>query len=66
MPHYRVICYDGADRLWTDDKLHAVDDEQAIALARAMSNAVKCEIWEGTRLVATTGQGDASSNASSS
>jgi hypothetical protein len=53
MPNYRVYCYDGGGRLWTADNIDAADDAQAIALAEAMSDAVKCEVWEGSRLVAT-------------
>ena len=51
MPNYRVYCYDGAGKLWVADWLEAVDDEAALAEARTMTAAVKCEVWHRDRLV---------------
>jgi hypothetical protein len=36
----------------TNDLLEAASDEAAIAEAKARGFGTKCEIWEGTRLVA--------------
>jgi hypothetical protein len=49
---YRVYCYDAAHKILTNDLLEAASDEAAIAEAKAMGFGTKCEIWEGTRLVA--------------
>jgi hypothetical protein len=51
MPNYRVYCYDGAGKLWVADWVEAADDDAALAAARAMKVAVKCEVWERDRLV---------------
>ncbi len=53
MPNYRVYCYDGADKLWVADWVEAADDEAAMAAARAMKVAVKCEVWLRDRMVGT-------------
>ena len=53
MPNYRVYCYDGAGKLWVADWIEAASDEQALAEARTMKVAVKCEVWERDRLVGT-------------
>jgi hypothetical protein len=49
---YRVYCYDAAHHVLTNDLLEAASDEAAIAEAKARGFGTKCEIWEGTRLVA--------------
>jgi len=51
MPTYRVYCYDGAGKLWVADWIEAATDEAAIAEARTMKVAVKCEVWQRDRLV---------------
>ena len=53
MPSYRVYCYDGAGKLWVADSIEAAGDEQALAAAREMKVAIKCEVWERDRLVGT-------------
>ena len=53
MPNYRLYCYDGAGKLWVADWLEAASDEAAMAEARTMTVAVKCEVWERDRLVGT-------------
>ena len=53
MPSYRVYCYDGAGKLWVADSIEAAGDEEALAEARAMKVAIKCEVWERDRLVGT-------------
>jgi len=53
MPSYRVYCYDGAGKLWVADSIEAADDAAALAEARAMKVAIKCEVWERDRLVGT-------------
>jgi hypothetical protein len=40
-------------KVWVPDSLRASSDAEAVALAQAMDVGVKCEIWEGKRLVAT-------------
>ena len=51
--NYRLYCFDGGGKVWTADWLSASSDAEAIALAQAMDVGVKCEIWEGKRLVTT-------------
>ena len=51
--NYRLYCFDGVGKVWAPDWLRASSDDEAIALAQAMDVGVKCEIWEGKRLVAT-------------
>ena len=53
MPNYRVYCYDGAGKLWVADWIAADGDDAAMAEARTMKVAVKCEVWERDRLVGT-------------
>ena len=53
MPNYRLYCYDGAGKMWVADWLEAASDEAAMAEARTMKVAVKCEVWERDRLVGT-------------
>ena len=53
MPSYRIYCYDGAGKLWVADSIEAESDEQALAEARSMKVAIKCEVWERDRLVGT-------------
>ena len=49
---YRVYCYDGSNMTLTGDLIQAASDEEAIAKAEARGFGSKCEIWQGTRLVA--------------
>jgi hypothetical protein len=53
MANYRVYCFDGAGKLWVADWIEAASDEAALAEARTMKVAVKCEVWERDRLVGT-------------
>ena len=49
---YRIYCLDIERRIVSGDWLEAADDAAAIARAEAMDFGNKCEIWDGTRLVA--------------
>ena len=51
--HYRLFCLDGVGKFTTMHEIAAVDDDEAVAAARAMKLPVKCELWERSRLVAT-------------
>jgi hypothetical protein len=51
--NYRLYCFDGAGKVWTADWLSASSDAEAIALAHSMDVGVKCEVWQGKRLVVT-------------
>ena len=53
MGNYRVYCYDGAGKLWVADWIEAASDAAAMAEARTMQIAVKCEVWQRDRLVGT-------------
>lgn len=59
MSDYKLFCFDGAGKLWVDDWIVADSDEEAIAAARAVKDAVKCEVWRRDRLVATIQEGRA-------
>jgi hypothetical protein len=50
---YRLYCFDGANKVWTADSVEAPTDKAAIIAARGMDIGIKCEIWQGSRLVAT-------------
>ena len=53
MPDYRLYCLDGAGRISLAEWIDAADDQAAIAKARELHGAaLKCEIWQGQRLVA--------------
>lgn len=53
MGDYRLYCLDGAGRISLAQWIEANSDEEAIALVREMKpDALKCEIWQGPRLVA--------------
>ena len=49
--HYRYYHLDGDGHIHDAEWLSAVDDEQAVEQVRARHPDVKCEIWEGARLV---------------
>jgi hypothetical protein len=51
--NYRVYRLDRANHVVEVEWLTAASDEQAVAAARALKRADKCEIWQGERLVAT-------------
>jgi hypothetical protein len=52
MVAYRVYCLDGAGKVWAAEWIEADDDPAAIDSARQFDNAVRCEVWQGPRLVA--------------
>ena len=53
MAKYRLYCLDGAGRISFAEEIDAASDEEAIAAALEMKpDALKCEVWEGHRLVA--------------
>jgi hypothetical protein len=51
MTAYRVYCLDGAGKVWSAEWVEAEDDAAAIDAAQRMTQASKCEIWQGQRLV---------------
>jgi hypothetical protein len=51
MPAYRVYCLDGAGKVWAAEWIEAEDDAAAIESARQFNTAVRCEVWNGQRLV---------------
>ena len=54
MRDYRLYCLDGAKRIArAADVIRAHTDAEAVAAARLMGKTVRCEIWQGRRLVAT-------------
>lgn len=54
MSNYRLYCLDGAGKINFAENLTADSDEQAIAEARRRKHSMrKCEVWQGSRLVAT-------------
>ena len=54
MAEYRLYCLDGAGHISLAEPLHAADDAEAIAKARAMHmRALKCEVWKSAVLIAT-------------
>ena len=59
MPEYRLYCLDGANRIARAETVSAANDEDAIAIARAMKLPAKCELWHRDRLVARIPAGGA-------
>ena len=53
---YRVYCFDGSAMTLTGHFIEVRSDEGAIAKAQARGVHSRCEIWEGTRLVAQLGE----------
>ena len=52
MPEYRLYWLDGVDHIEGFDVIDAINDADALVLARAMKKSVKCELWDRDRLVA--------------
>ena len=54
MGDYRLYCLDGAGKIHFADDFKAESDHEAVSKAAAMKpDAIKCEVWEGQRLVAS-------------
>jgi hypothetical protein len=54
MLDYRIYCLDGAGKISFAETINAASDPEAIARAHDMKrHTLKCEVWEGRRLVAT-------------
>ena len=51
MASYRVYCIDGSGSITSAHWLEAGDDDEAIALAEDANFGMKCEVWDGDRLV---------------
>jgi hypothetical protein len=50
---YRLYCLNGSGSIDFAEDLDAGSDDEAIAEARRRKrNALKCEVWDGSRLVA--------------
>ena len=53
MAAFRLYFLDGVNRFTRAENIEAVSTEEAVRQARKlMGSAVKCEIWDGHRLVA--------------
>ena len=52
--NYRYYCLDGAGNLHDAEWFVAENDEDAIAQIIAKHPDGRCEVWHGTRLVAST------------
>ena len=54
MRDYRLYCLDGVGNISLAEWIEAFDDADAIRQARErFFGALKCEVWFGSRLVAT-------------
>ena len=54
MRQYRLYCLDGTGRITLAEWIDASDDEDAVRQAHELKRgALKCEVWLGSRLVAT-------------
>ena len=61
---YRMYCMDGVGSISLAVEIEASTDEEAIARAREMKpDALKCEIWNGSRLVSSLHRQDLASQA---
>ncbi len=52
MPDYRLYRLDGAGKFMRVEVISASDDEEAIALARAACQPLRCELWLRDRRIA--------------
>ena len=52
MPEYRLCWMDGVGRIESLEVIIADNDDDALAIARAMKKTVKSELWDRDRLVA--------------
>lgn len=52
MPEYRLYCINDRGGISKSHEISAPNDEEALVRARALKLAVKCELWEHSRLVA--------------
>ena len=48
---YRLYHIDGGGRFSAAEWIEAVDDEAAVAAARALNKSIACELWQGQRFV---------------
>lgn len=53
MISYRYYFLDDADHIASGNYLLAVDDAEAIGLLRELAHESVCELWCGTRVIAT-------------
>ena len=51
MPAYRIYCLDGAGKVWAAEWIEAENDSAAVEAAGQYKKAVRCEVWQGQRLV---------------
>jgi hypothetical protein len=59
MTSYRLYCLDGAGRIGFAEWIEAPNDSDAVEEARRMKRtATRCEVWQGTRLVAALDRAD--------
>ena len=59
MVAYRLYCLDGGGKIDLAEWIDAGGDADAVRQARLLKpDALKCEIWQGHRLVASLGPGD--------
>jgi hypothetical protein len=61
MASYRLYCLDGAGHISMAEWIEAATDEEALARAKVLKNgALRCEVWDGNRLVGSLLQDDLS------
>jgi hypothetical protein len=58
MPAYRMYCLDGAGKVWAAEWIEADDDAAALEIAREFKDAVRCEVWQGQRLLGRVQPGE--------
>ena len=53
MTAYRIYFLDGVNRFTRTEAVEAASDEDAVSQARPLiGDSLKCEIWDGERIVA--------------
>jgi len=52
---YRLYCLDGVDKVASAEWIEAADDQAAMGTAEGLRSGRKCELWQGSRLVARLG-----------
>lgn len=53
MQQYRLYTLDGVGKISRAETIEAQSDEDAIMIARSAKKPVRCELWQGNRLIAS-------------
>lgn len=52
MQHYRLYCFDGANKISGVHEIEAESDALALEEGKSIKRGLRCELWQRERLVA--------------